>query len=147
MYDLTTHNHHFAAGVGSLVVHNTDSVMVLAPGRSVQQAWDLGEVLAAFITKYFPGVIELECEQIKCPSIFRDAKKNYIAITWEPNKQGVLEREDDMLAKGNEIVRRDHPPYVRESLKRALRALMFGGCQIERAADVHAGVFENSLQK
>lgn len=146
VFDLTTENHFFAAGVGSLVVHNTDSVMVLAPGRSVQQAWDLGEVLAAYITKYFPGVIELECEQIKCPSIFRDAKKNYIAIIWEPNKKGVLVREEDMLAKGNEIARRDHPPYVRESLKRALRALMFGGCQIECAADVHAGVFEDSLQ-
>ena len=147
VYDLTTENHFFAAGVGSLVVHNTDSVMVLAPGRSVQQAWDLGEVLGAYITNYFPGVIELECEQIKCPSIFRDAKKNYIAIIWEPNKSGVLVREDDMLAKGNEIARRDHPPYVRESLKRALCALMFGGCQIECAADVHAGVFEDSLQK
>jgi hypothetical protein len=26
VYDLTTENHHFAAGVGSLIVHNTDSV-------------------------------------------------------------------------------------------------------------------------
>ena len=26
VYDLTTENHHFAAGVGSLIVHNTASV-------------------------------------------------------------------------------------------------------------------------
>ena len=26
VYDLTTENHHFAAGVGNLIVHNTDSV-------------------------------------------------------------------------------------------------------------------------
>lgn len=26
VYDLTTDNHHFAAGVGNMIVHNTDSV-------------------------------------------------------------------------------------------------------------------------
>jgi hypothetical protein len=26
VYDLTTDNHHFAAGIGSMIVHNTDSV-------------------------------------------------------------------------------------------------------------------------
>lgn len=92
-------------------------------------------------------MIELECEQIKCPAVFRPAKKNYIACVWEPNKRGVLVRSDDILAKGNEIARRDHPPYVRESLKRALRALMFGGCELEVASDVHAAVFEDSLEK
>ena len=130
----------------SIVYGDTDSVMVLAPGRSVQNAWDIGVVIATFITKYFPGVIELECEQIKCPAIFRDAKKNYIACVWEPNKNGLLVRESEMLAKGNEIARRDHPPYVRESLKRALEALMFGGCELVSASDVHAGVFKDSLK-
>ena len=26
VYDLTTENHHFSAGIGNMVVHNTDSV-------------------------------------------------------------------------------------------------------------------------
>ena len=26
VYDLTTENHHFAAGIGNMIVHNTDSV-------------------------------------------------------------------------------------------------------------------------
>ena len=26
VYDLTTENHHFNAGIGNLIVHNTDSV-------------------------------------------------------------------------------------------------------------------------
>ena len=38
VYDLTTENHHFAAGVGNLVVHNTDSVMWnVWPDREVNQ--------------------------------------------------------------------------------------------------------------
>ena len=28
MYDLTTENHHFAAGIGNIIVHNTDSIYV-----------------------------------------------------------------------------------------------------------------------
>ena len=26
VYDLTTENHHFAAGIGNMIVHNTDSI-------------------------------------------------------------------------------------------------------------------------
>ena len=26
VYDLTTSNHHFAAGIGNMIVHNTDSI-------------------------------------------------------------------------------------------------------------------------
>ena len=28
VYDLTTSNHHFSAGVGRIVVHNTDSIFM-----------------------------------------------------------------------------------------------------------------------
>jgi hypothetical protein len=49
VYDLTTENHHFHAGVGSLIVHNTDSVMVEfdVQGRSgieaIEYSWEQGE--------------------------------------------------------------------------------------------------------
>lgn len=33
VYDLETKNHHFAAGVGNLVVHNTDSLYISCPDR------------------------------------------------------------------------------------------------------------------
>jgi DNA polymerase elongation subunit (family B) len=31
VYDLTTDNHHFAAGIGKMIVHNTDSIFVIFP--------------------------------------------------------------------------------------------------------------------
>ena len=49
VYDLTTDNHHFHAGVGSLIVHNTDSVMVEfdVKGRTgieaIEYSWEQGE--------------------------------------------------------------------------------------------------------
>lgn len=33
IYDLTTDNHHFAAGVGNMIVHNTDSIMITLPAQ------------------------------------------------------------------------------------------------------------------
>lgn len=145
VYDVSTSNGHFGAGVGDLVVHNTDSVMVRARGRSVQEAWDLGVELGEDITERFPGKIELECEQIKCPSVFGEQKKVYMAATWEPDKNDVLRRSPVLLAKGSEMARRDHPPFVRDSLRRASNALIFEGCTLESASDVRASAFSDSL--
>jgi DNA polymerase elongation subunit (family B) len=36
VYDLTTDNHHFAAGVGNLIVHNTDSIFAIFPKHDIQ---------------------------------------------------------------------------------------------------------------
>lgn len=146
VYDVSVDvSHAFGAGLGSLTVSNTDSVMVLVPGKSVQEAWDLGVILGEFITNKFPGIIELECEQIKCPGLFTKVKKVYSAVVWELDKQGRLRRLPELLAKGNEIARRDHPPFVRESLKRALTALMFEACKLDDPSLVKASAFLNSL--
>lgn len=37
VYDVETSNHHFAAGVGSLIVHNTDSIYLSTPDRYFKQ--------------------------------------------------------------------------------------------------------------
>ena len=55
VYDLTTDNGHFHAGVGQMVVHNTDSVMIAFPGVSgVQACADLGVAAATLVTDSFP---------------------------------------------------------------------------------------------
>lgn len=36
VYDIETDNHHFAAGIGQLIVHNTDSCMICFPGKSLE---------------------------------------------------------------------------------------------------------------
>ena len=50
VYDLETENHHFAAGVGRLVVHNTDSVMVDMNIKDATQCQYWGERLSQEIS-------------------------------------------------------------------------------------------------
>lgn len=53
VYDLQTGNHHFAAGVGNLVVHNTDSIMVNFGVEHVADAMAAGRHAADMINAAF----------------------------------------------------------------------------------------------
>jgi hypothetical protein len=77
VYDMTTKNHHFAAGVGQLVVHNTDSIFVcFQPDmRDVKEAFGLGAEAAALVTKTFKRPIELEFEKVYCPLLLIGKKR------------------------------------------------------------------------
>jgi DNA polymerase elongation subunit (family B) len=60
VYDLETDNHHFAAGIGRLVVHNTDSVMVDLKIIDSKECTYWGELLSQEISgvkkgQLFPG--------------------------------------------------------------------------------------------
>jgi len=48
VYDLTTDNHHFAAGVGNMIVHNTDSVFACFRFREKKEELDRKESLKLF---------------------------------------------------------------------------------------------------
>ena len=69
VYDLTTANSHFAAGVGTLVVHNTDSVMVVLDvgeesRHDVHAHFEKATWLAQKISDTFPSPVELEFEKV-----------------------------------------------------------------------------------
>lgn len=91
VYDVTTRNHHFSAGVGRLVAHNTDSVMVIL-NVGEERRHDLGahfEVaarLAAEISATFKHPNELEFEKCYYPYLLF-SKKRYAGETpfffWE----------------------------------------------------------------
>ena len=46
VYDLETENHHFAAGIGKLIVHNTDSSMITFEGLSLEESFKMGETVS-----------------------------------------------------------------------------------------------------
>lgn len=50
VYDLETENHHFAAGIGQLIVHNTDSVMVDLKIKDSKDCTYWGELLSQEIS-------------------------------------------------------------------------------------------------
>jgi hypothetical protein len=107
VYDLETENHHFAAGIGRLVVHNTDSVMVKFGVPDVPTAMKMGKEAAALVTKHFPPPISLEFEKVYFPYLLI-SKKRYAGLLWmNPEKWMKLD------TKGLESVRRDNCPLVK----------------------------------
>jgi len=91
VYDLETGNHHFAAGVGKMVVHNTDSFMVNFPGKSIEEAFGLGEELIKEASHYLKCWLLKHEEEysIECPS----EDKTYRIDKYPRNKIGELSDE------------------------------------------------------
>lgn len=117
VYDLTTENHHFHAGIGNIVVHNTDSIFVeldatVCPtvGKSeeevIARAKEWGDVISRAITKdCFRAPNDLEYEKCFYPFLLK-GKKRYAGLKFEPGKKTKMD------IKGFECVRRDYAPFV-----------------------------------
>ena len=123
VYDLETDAGTFQAGVGQMVVKNTDSVMVEfdVQGRKGQEAidysWEQGEQAAEQCTKLFKAPNDLELEKVYCP-YFLYSKKRYAAKMYEKKGDAVVFKKIDV--KGLQVVRRDTCMYVRGVLKQLL---------------------------
>jgi DNA polymerase elongation subunit (family B) len=128
VYDLTTENHHFQAGVGSLIVHNTDSVMVEfdTQGRTgteaIEYSWMLGEQAAQQCSALFKKPNNLELEKVYCP-YFLYSKKRYAAKLWTKSKDGNM-KMNYIDVKGLQVVRRDNTLFVREVCKELLDVIL-----------------------
>ena len=128
VYDLETEAGTFQAGVGQMIVKNTDSVMVEfdVQGRKGQAAidysWEQGEMAAEQCTKLFKAPNDLELEKVYCP-YFLYSKKRYAAKMYEKNKVGAIAFKK-IDVKGLQVVRRDSCPFVRETLKKLLEMVL-----------------------
>lgn len=125
VYDLETENHHFAAGVGRMVVHNTDSVMIKftdLPGDhgGICEAWRRGEIMAKDITERLGHGIILECEKVYCPYLLL-MKKKYAGTKYEGDPARVKPKRDD---KGLELAKRDTSKFCRTAQRRILDCLL-----------------------
>lgn len=132
VYDLETENHHFGAGVGCLVVHNTDSSMAdlgitdprqanqwgirlaqeISGVKKGQKLWD-GTIAQEDIKGLFPPPLGMEFE--KAMRLLCLKKKKYAAFyvlkdgSFKLNKEG----ETDILKRGIVLARRDNCKYLR----------------------------------
>lgn len=75
VYDLETENHHFAAGIGRLIVHNTDSVMVDAKITDPHECVSQGERLSKELSALYPPPLYLEFERALSVALFIKKKK------------------------------------------------------------------------
>lgn len=127
VYDLETEAGTFQAGVGQMIVKNTDSVMVEfdCQGRkgheAIEYSWSQGELAAEQCTKLFKAPNDLEMEKVYCP-YFLYSKKRYAAKMYEKKGQDIIFKKVDI--KGLQVVRRDSCAFVRDTLKKILNMIL-----------------------
>ena len=118
VYDLETSAGSFQAGIGRLIVKNTDSVMISVEGDDMASHFKLGEELAAMISKEFPDPILLEFEKVYSP-LLMFTKKRYAAMMHTS-----LERPPKRDIKGLQVIRRDSPAAIRDAISACLDAML-----------------------
>ena len=115
VYDLETENHHFSAGVGELVVHNTDSTMPNIGLTDPKTAWEISLKLAKELTSLYPRPMEVELEAI-FHTMLSIKKKMYLCIYLDKNGEP-LDTQDQMKIRGVTLARRDNCEFQREFYK------------------------------
>jgi DNA polymerase elongation subunit (family B) len=118
VYDLTTENHHFQAGIGRMIVHNTDSIFVQFPTKDLATAIDYGKRAAIKINSLCRKAHKIEYEKTFFPFILF-CRKRYIGMKYEddPNKC-------KRVGMGIALKRRDSAPIVKDIFGGALDILL-----------------------
>jgi len=100
----------FQAGVGGIVVHNTDSNYISFPQcKTAEECWNKAEHVATEVTKLFPSPINLAFEKKIYWEFFILTKKRYMSLTCK--RDGTLDK--DISKKGVLLARRDNCGWVR----------------------------------
>lgn len=111
VYDLETENHHFSAGIGRLVVHNTDSNYFHFPHlTTAKETWDYALKVAEETSKLFPPPMKLEFENVIYWRFLILTKKRYACLACDEN--GVI--SEKIHSKGILLSRRDNSKIIRD---------------------------------
>ena len=133
VYDLTTENHHFAAGVGSMIVHNTDSVFFIfnltdkETGAKIigkdalEITIELAQEAAHYSSMFLKPPMNLAYEKTLQPFALL-SKKRYVGILYEedPNK-------GKLKYMGLSLKRRDSCDYLKDTYGQIINIIMGGG--------------------
>lgn len=108
---------------------DTDSMFVVVPGRSRQEAFAIGEKIAEAVTNDNPHPIKLKLEKVYQPCILQ-TKKRYVGYMYESADQ----KNPIYEAKGIETVRRDGCPAAAKMLEKTLR-ILFETCDVSKVKE------------
>lgn len=110
---------------GARVIYgDTDSLFVLLPGRTHNEAFDFGEELCRAVTRDNPPPVQLKLEKVYHGSIMQTMKR-YCGMKYESKHQ----KKPTFEAKGLETVRRDQCAVTQKILKNTLITLFQDGIE------------------
>lgn len=119
VYDLETENHHFSAGPGQLIVHNTDSAYVHFPKlKTAAEIWDYCFAVEKemYENNVFPKPMKLEFEEVIYWRFFILTKKRYMALSC--GRDGQV--SDKIMKKGVLLARRDNSKFIRDIYEKVI---------------------------
>jgi hypothetical protein len=154
VYDLTTDNHHFAAGIGNMIVHNTDSVFFTfnlqdketgAPIRgqkALEMTIEIAQDAASLCTRFLKPPMELSYEKTLMPFILLK-KKRYVGMLYETNPN-----KGKLKYMGLSLKRRDSCDYLKDVYGEILNILMKdkGADNIQRSVEYLNSCLQDLIQ-
>jgi DNA polymerase elongation subunit (family B) len=130
VYDLTTDNHHFAAGIGDMIVHNTDSVFFtfnlmdtktgekIRGQKALEMTIEIAQDAAHLCTQWLKPPMELSYEKTLMPFILL-SKKRYVGMLYETDPH-----KGKLKYMGLSLKRRDSCDYLKDTYGGILNILM-----------------------
>ena len=135
VYDLTTENHHFQAGPGNLIVHNTDSVFFtfnltnpntgekIRGKPALEMTIEIAQEAAKLCTDYLKPPMGLAYEKTLMPFILL-SKKRYVGMLYEDDPN-----DGYLKFMGLVLKRRDNCDLLKDVYGGILHHLMGGDIQ------------------
>lgn len=130
VYDLTTENHHFAAGIGNLIVHNTDSVFFtfnledpktgekIRGKKALEITIEIAQDAAKLCSRFLKPPMDLAYEKTLMPFVLL-SKKRYVGMLYEDNPN-----KGKLKYMGLSLKRRDSCDYLKDVYGEILNILM-----------------------
>jgi len=130
VYDLTTENHHFAAGIGNIIVHNTDSVFFtfnlenpktkekIRGKDALEITIEIAQHSAKLCSEWLKPPMELSYEKTLMPFILL-SKKRYVGMLYEEDAN-----KGKLKYMGLSLKRRDSCDYLKDIYGGILNILM-----------------------
>jgi len=141
VYDLTTDNHHFAAGVGNLIVHNTDSVFFtfnfedpetgkpIRGRKALELTIELAQESAHLCSLWLPSPMKLAYEKTLMSFILL-SKKRYVGMLYEEDPD-----KGKLKFMGLPLKRRDSCDYLKDVYGGILTILMKEPDNVQKAIE------------
>ena len=141
VYDLTTENHHFSAGIGNMIVHNTDSVFFtfnledpetgepIRGKEALKWTIEIAEEAANLCSLFLPPPMKLAYEKTLMSFILL-SKKRYVGMLYEYNPD-----KGKLKFMGLPLKRRDSCDYLKDVYGGILTILMKEPDNVEKAIE------------
>jgi hypothetical protein len=151
VYDLTTENHHFAAGVGDIIVHNTDSVfftfnlqtpdgVAIRGKEALEITIELAQEAGHLASSFLKSPHDLEYEKTFMPFCLL-SKKRYVGMLYETDPNKCKRKEMGIVLK-----RRDNAPIVKDIYGGIIDILMKQQ-NIQQSIDFLKGCLQNIVDE